>query len=79
MYLKYRLSLSPLKGVTNEESISGVSAKVRKLQKLDILIRDSIYGVLETLMKPRIPSVLLVYGIMGFGVILFSGFPLTIN
>ena len=53
--------------------------RIRRLQKLDILIRDSIYGVLETLMKPRIPLVLLVYWFMGFGVILFSGFPLTIN
>ena len=56
-----------------------MSVRVRRLQKLDILIRESIYGVLETLMKPRIPSVLLVYWFMGFGVILFSGFPLTIS
>ena len=56
-----------------------MSVRVRRLQKLDILIRDSIYGVLEIPMKPRIPSVLLVYWFMGFGVILFSGFPLTIS
>ena len=66
-------------GVTNEESVLVSQERIRRLQKLDILIRDSIYGVLETLMKPRIPSVLLVYWFMGFGVILFSGFPLTIS
>ena len=53
---------------------SGESIKVRRLQKLDILIRDSIYGVLETLMKTRIPLVLLVYWFMESGVILILSF-----
>ena len=56
-----------------------MSVRDRRLLKLDILIRDSIYGVLEIPMKPRISSVLLIYWFMGFGLILFSGFPLTIN
>ncbi len=51
-----------------------MSVRVRRLQKLDVLIRDSIYGVLETLMKTRIPLVLLVYWFMESGVILILSF-----